>query len=182
MTVHLIRDSVPLRRGLIADPAGTHVRRMRQAVWLYLYLLLAVSPASGRRLLSPEGIAKDMGLAEATIRSWLGNLRKAGYIAVERQGALVRVKVVRWRREVEGQEHVPGSDDPMANGGLTAATLAQAVDADPSDPYWAAAVERVSEATLRELLDQAQAVPAAKIRKSREALLRYLLKPHLEPQ
>jgi len=52
-----VRSATVVRQGLIVDPEAKHLKRMRQAIWAYLYLLLAVSPGTGKRLLSPQLMA-----------------------------------------------------------------------------------------------------------------------------
>ena len=37
----------PVLRGLVADPQAKHYYRMKNAVWLYLYLIVAVNQKTG---------------------------------------------------------------------------------------------------------------------------------------
>lgn len=178
MTLPLIHRQVPLRQGLVADPRATHVRRMRQAIWLYLYLLLAMNPSTGKRLLDPRQVAEAMGLREATIRSWLGHLRKQGYVTAERQGDLVLVKVTRWQEETPSAEPAPEPPDlPTAQPGplISRDTLASALECDPEDPFLTEVLAREDPGRLREVLDRVERIPQAQIRKSRLALFRFLL-------
>jgi DNA-binding transcriptional ArsR family regulator len=170
--------TILLRRGLVADPEARHYRAMRQAVWLYLYLLLAVNPTTGARLLSPAQIATQMGLNEETIRSWLGRLRKAGYLRVERQGDYLRVEMKRWQAPV--RPAVPATADPKPpvakpRSGMTAELLARRLGEEPGDPFWEHAVETWDQTTIRRVLDEVERVPAEQIRKSRAALFRYII-------
>jgi DNA-binding transcriptional ArsR family regulator len=168
--------SILMRRGLVVDSEARHYRAMRQSVWLYLYLLLAVNPTTGARLLSPALIAEQMGLNEDTIRSWLGRLRRAGYLSVERQGDYLRVEMKRWRtpaRPVEPE----AIDEPQqkTRSGMSPELLAKRLGEEPGDPFWERAVMTWDDATIRRVLEEVERVPAERIRKSRAALFRYLI-------
>lgn len=176
----LLADTAPIRRGLVADPKAAHYRRMRQAVWLYLYLLLAANPETGRRLLALPLVAQDMGFSEGTVRSWLGHLRKAGYVRVERIAGNTRVTLHRWRTP----KPVSGAGEPRtgrrrSEPQLTAKRLAERLGAAPDDPFFAGIVSSASQDALREVLEEVLAVPATRIRKSRAALFRYLIRQRL---
>jgi hypothetical protein len=177
----LLADTAPIRRGLVADPKATHYRRMRQAVWLYLYLLLAANPETGRRLLALPLVARDMGLSEGTIRSWLGHLRKAGYVRVERVAGNTRVTIHRWRAPKVVQEApvTPRRASRRPEPRITADRLAERLGASPSDPFFAEIVSTAPPGVLRETLEEVLAVPVARIRKSRAALFRYLIRQRL---
>lgn len=169
--------TILLRRGLVVDSEARHYRAMRQSVWLYLYLLLAVNPTTGTRLLSPALVAQQMGLNEDTIRSWLGRLRKAGYLRVERQGDYLRVEMKRWRVPVRPavEKHVEDEPQPKARGGMTPELLARRLGEEPGDPFWEHAVSTWDDPTIRRVLEEVEKVPTERIRKSRAALFRYLI-------
>lgn len=170
--------TILLRRGLVVDAEARHYRAMRQAIWLYLYLLLAVNPMTGTRLLSPAQVAVQMGLNEDTIRSWLGRLRKAGYLKVERQGDYLRVEMKRWHTPAVPEPievAAPAKEPIKPRGGMTAEMLARRLGEEPGDPFWGHAVETWGEPTIRRVLDEVDRVPAERIRKSRAALFRYLI-------
>lgn len=177
MTLHLIHESVLLRRGLVADASAKHLRRMKQSVWLYLYLLLAANRERGRRLLDPVRVATEMGISEATARSWLGHLRQAGYVTIRREGEHLEVTVTRWRTvERSGQEApIPASSGPAGVDRRSVEALARALGADPDDPFLAQAVRETDPKLLEQVLEATLRVPAIKIKKSRVALFRYLL-------
>lgn len=181
MSIQLIQDAVPVRRGLVADPEARHVHRMRQAVWLYLYLLLAANPETGKRLLSPGLIAREMGLREETVRSWLGHLRGGGYVTLERQGDLVLVTVNKWRqarapRATRAQKPDPARKRPQT--GLTPETLARALGCAPGEPFLGEVLANEDPERIRTALEEVARVPEEKIRKSRLALFRFLITKH----
>lgn len=168
--------TIQIRRGLIVDAQARHFRSMRQSVWLYLYLLLAVNPATGARLFLPVEIGKQMGLKEDTIRSWLGRLRKAGYILVERQGDYLRIEITRWHVPVPPIQKDDGPEEKQHRPtGLTAEQLAHELGEEPGDPFWEHAIETWDESTIREVIADVRRVPDEQIRKSRAALFRYLI-------
>lgn len=182
-TRHFINGTVPLRRGLVADPAGKHYRRMRQAVWLYLYLLLAVNRATGQRLLSPAAVGREMGISEATVRSWLGHLRRAGYVTVRREAGLVRVGITRWQKTIqrsEAPEAVSGDPDRGLTR-LSLEMLAKSLECGPSEPFLKEVISRHGPRQVREILDEVVEVPKSRIKKSRLALFRYLINKRLRP-
>lgn len=177
MTMQLINRTVPLRQGLVADAEGKHYRRMRQAIWLYLYLLLAVNHGTGKRLLSPAAIAREMGVSEPTVRSWLGHLRKAGYLTTERQGSLVRVGITKWKETIQRTE-APLGPRKAAGGAsipVTAETLTKELGCGPDEAFLRDIVTREDPARIREVLDKVLEVPESRIKKSRLALFRYLI-------
>jgi hypothetical protein len=54
----------PLFQGLVADPQAKHYHRMKNAVWLYLYLIAFSNLKSGKLIARLSDIAQDMGLPE----------------------------------------------------------------------------------------------------------------------
>jgi DNA-binding transcriptional ArsR family regulator len=149
---------------------------MRQSVWLYLYLLLAVNPKTGTRLFLPAEMGTQMGLKEDTIRSWMGRLRKAGYVRVERQGEYLRVEITRWRAPASTEPKEPTSAKaPSRPRGITADQLARQLGEEPGDPFWERVIETWDEPTIQQVIADVKRVPDEQIRKSRAALFRYLI-------
>ena len=68
---------------------------MRAGLWLYLDLLARLPVGAETFEVEPAAIGRDMGLPEGTIRSWLGHLRKAGYLDAVRLNGKVRVTMNR---------------------------------------------------------------------------------------
>jgi DNA-binding transcriptional ArsR family regulator len=144
---------------------------------LYLYLLLAVNHGTGRRLLSPAAIAREMGVSEPTVRSWLGHLRKAGYLTTERQGSLVRVGITKWQETIQRSETPQGARKPAASAAspLTAETLAKKLGCRPDEPFLKDTVTKEDPGRIQGVLDKVLEVPESRIKKSRLALFRYLI-------
>src|SRR6185295_2700862 len=97
--------TLSLDRRILEHPRAYHLRRMRAGIWLYLDLL-ARRPAGSEMLeVEPAAIGRDMGLPEGTIRSWLGHLRKAGYLEAVRLNGKSQVTMKRVA-EPEGSPQV----------------------------------------------------------------------------
>jgi DNA-binding transcriptional regulator PaaX len=91
----MLRNSIlaiQLDRRRLEHPRAYHLRRMRAGIWLYLDLLARLPVGAETIEVEPAAIGEEMGLPEGTVRSWLGHLRKAGYVAAERLNGKVRVK------------------------------------------------------------------------------------------
>src|SRR6266853_4214509 len=84
-----------LDRSILEHPRAYHLRRMRAGIWLYLDLLARLPAGAETFEVEPAAIGREMGLPEGTIRSWLGHLRKAGYLDAERLNGKVRVTMKR---------------------------------------------------------------------------------------
>src|SRR5437867_7701080 len=84
-----------LDRGILEHPRAYHLRRMRAGLWLYLDLLARLPAGAETFEVEPAAIGRDMGLPEGTVRSWLGHLRKAGYLDAVRLNGTTRVTMKR---------------------------------------------------------------------------------------
>lgn len=164
-------ESIELRRGLVVDASAKHLKAMCHTLWVYLYVLLAVNRTTGMRLIDPAVAAAQMGIGEASVRSSLGHLRRHGYVRIERQGRLLRLTVTKWRPLDSARQAAPRKRAVA----LSADTLAARLGGNTADPFWKEAVTQLPARVIRDLLDQVERVPASKIRKSREALFRYLI-------
>jgi hypothetical protein len=121
----------------------------------------------------PAAVAHDMGLPEGTIRSWLGHLRKSGYLQAERLNGGIRVTVK--RVEIP----TPGVESVMPHGrAFTAAKLARALGEAGEREALQAALNFYPDSVVRRALAGALRVPDDKIRRSRTALFLYLLRHH----
>lgn len=162
--------TIRIPRQCIEHPRASHMRRMRGGIWLYIALLARLAPGSDAVEIDPVGLGKSMGLPENTVRSTLGHLKKAGYVAIARQDGTLTVRLKRIplpkpaapearparRFSVEGLEKTLG--DTGYRDGLEVALAAHA------------------DTTIQRALAGALAVPTEEIRRSRTALFLYLLK------
>jgi DNA-binding transcriptional ArsR family regulator len=162
--------TITLDRRLIEHPRAFHLRRMRIGIWLYLDLLARLPKGEVSMDVDPIEIGSDMGLPEGTIRSWLGHLRRAGYIEALRLNGKVRVTI---RRDEPSKPvvEVPTRESRP----FTVEQLARALNAKDADDALKAVIDNHPAAVIRRALAGALAVPEAEIRRSRTALFLYLI-------
>lgn len=87
----------PVWRGLVVDPEGKHCRRMKNAVWLYLYLLLHANRCTGTLTRKCQTIAQSISVNEKTIRKWLSTLRTHDYIETRSNGRATEIVIKKWK-------------------------------------------------------------------------------------
>jgi hypothetical protein len=160
-------------RRLLAHPRAYHLRRMRAGLWLYLVLLAHRPGAAESFEVEPAAIGAEMGLPEGTVRSWLGHLRKAGYLDAVRLNGKVRVTM----KVVEAPER-PEPEPAKPDRFFTVAKLQRALGEREGGEALQAALNLYPDETVKRALAGALAVPASQIRRSRTALFLYLLKRH----
>src|SRR5882762_149208 len=85
--------TLSLDRRILEHPRAYHLRRMRAGLWLYLDLLARLPAGAETFEVEPAAIGRDMGMPEGTIRSWLGHLRKAGYLDAVRLNGKIQVSM-----------------------------------------------------------------------------------------
>lgn len=167
--------ALTLDRRLIAHPRAYHLRRMRAGLWLYLALLAQRPAAADTFEVEPAAIGKEMGLPEGTVRSWLGHLRKGGYLEAMRLNGTVRVTI----KHVAARESA--SATPAATQTerfFTVAKLQRALGESGSVEALEAALRLYSDDVIKLALAGTLAVPETQIRRSRIALFLYLVKRH----
>jgi len=87
----------PVWKGLVMDAEAKHYRTMKNAVWLYLYLLLNANRKTGILMRKMKTVANDMGITRDTVLRWLNVLRSSGYIETVNTGRSLTIQVTRWR-------------------------------------------------------------------------------------
>jgi hypothetical protein len=116
-----------------------------------------------------------MGLPEGTVRSWLGHLRKAGYLEAIRLNGKVRVSIKR----AEAPE--PASQTTQTpTRFFTVPKLQRALGEPGNEEALQAALALHPDAVVKRALAGTLAVPETQIRRSRLALFIYLLKRHAQ--
>jgi len=163
--------TITLPRRLLEHPEAVHIRRMRAAIWLYLVLLARLSADTDTIEVDPAALARSMGLPEGMIRSWIGHLRKSGYVRVKRLNGVIRITVIERGRD----ERVTASRD-AAPRFFTLRKLKEALHSRGSDDALEDALAHHPDAAIQRALAGALAVPQEKIKRSRTALFLYLLK------
>lgn len=166
--------TLSLDRRILEHPRAYHLRRMRAGIWLYLDLLARLPAGAETFEVEPAAIGQDMGLPEGTVRSWLGHLRKAGYLDAVRLNGKVRVSMK--RAESPEPEAVPTAPVRF----FTVPKLQHALGEPGNDEALQAALSLYPDAVVKRALAGTLAVPETQIRRSRTALFIYLLKRHAQ--
>ncbi len=159
-----------LDRRLLQHPRGYHLRRMRLGLWLYLALLARLPAGAETTDVDPALVGQEMGLPGGTIRSWLGHLRAAGYLAAERLNGHVRIQIKKG--------FVPEPIEQPKERFFTVARLQRMLKDKLSVEAFEAALKLYPDPVIRKALAGALAPPEEKIKRSRTALFLYLLKRH----
>jgi hypothetical protein len=162
-------------RRIFEHSDAVHLRRMRGAIYVYLALLARIPNGHGTVEVDPEGLAKAMGLPQGTVRSWLGHLRKAGYIALDRLNGSTRVTI--------GHEETPAptvESTPKPTRFFTPAKVMRALGERPDPGAIEDAVGQYTDPVIRRALAGTLATPADQIRRSRTALFLYLTKRYAQ--
>ena len=88
---------IHLWSGLVLDKQSTHKRAIKQAIWLYLYLLLVANRESGRLYRRLSTIALETGFNPRSIQRWLRALREKGYIETFSNGRSLNISITKWK-------------------------------------------------------------------------------------
>ena len=169
--------TLTLDRRILEHPRAYHLRRMRAGLWLYLDLL-ARRPAGAETFeVEPAAIGREMGLPEGTVRSWLGHLRKSGYLDAVRLNGTVQVSMKKGLAP-EPPPEPTAMPTPPSTRFFTVAKLQRALGEPGNEEALEAALGLYSDAIVRRALAGTLAVPETQIRRSRTALFIYLLKRH----
>jgi len=163
--------TLSLDRRILEHPRAYHLRRMRVGIWLYLDLLARQPAGAATFEVEPAAIGRDMGLPEGTVRSWLGHLRKAGYLDALRLNGKSRVTI---RRVIAIDAPVQSSASPTRF--FTVPKLQRALGEPGSEEALQAALSLYPDTVVKRALAGTLAVPETQIRRSRTALFIYLVK------
>ena len=162
--------TLSLDRRILEHPRAYHLRRMRAGLWLYLDLLARLPAGTDTFEVEPAAIGRDMGLPEGTVRSWLGHLRKSGYLEAVRLNGSVRVTMNR------AAAPEPSTEAPAPTRFFTVLKLQRALGESGNDEALQAALNLHSDEVVKRAVAGTLAVPDTEIRRSRTALFIYLLK------
>ena len=166
--------TLSLDRRILEHPRAYHLRRMRAGIWLYLDLLARLPAGAESIEVEPAAIGHAMGLPEGTIRSWLGHLRKGGYLDAVRLNGTVRVTMKHAKTS-------PRSEPPAApTRFFTVSKIQMALGEPGNDEALQAALALYPDSIVKRALAGTLAVPESQIRRSRTALFIYLLKRHAQ--
>jgi len=87
----------PVWTGLVMDAEAKHYRKMKNAIWLFLYLLLNANRRNGVLMRKVRTISKDMGITRDTTLRWLKILRIEGYIVTLNTGRYLSIQIKNWK-------------------------------------------------------------------------------------
>ena len=146
---------------------------MRAGLWLYLDLLARLPADAETFEVEPAAIGRDMGLPEGTIRSWLGHLRRSGYLDAVRMNGRTRVTMKRMT-----VPEPPIEAPPAPTRFFTIEKIQRALGETGDGAALEGVLEQYSDELITRALAGTLAVPETPIRRSRIALFIYLLKCH----
>jgi len=164
--------TLQLDRRILEHPRAYHLRRMRAGIWLYLDLLARLPADAETFEVEPAAVGRDMGLPEGTVRSWLGHLRKSGYLEAVRLNGKTRVTIKR------ADVSEPIAEPPTPTRFFTVAKIQRALGETGEDTTLQAVLNLHPDDQIKRALAGTLAVPETQIRRSRTALFIYLLKRH----
>jgi hypothetical protein len=87
----------PVWRGLVVDPSGKHFKAIRNALWVYVYLVIHAERATGMLRRKVSTIARDTGINARVIQYGLERLRRGGYITTKNTGRYLEFKIEKWK-------------------------------------------------------------------------------------
>ena len=87
----------PIWRGLVVDPKARHYKQMKNAIWLFVYLLIYANRKTGELWRRHDTIASDMGIHARTVRRLQSRLLRHGYITVTRAGRSHVIHIQKWK-------------------------------------------------------------------------------------
>jgi len=170
-----------LRSRLIGSD-GRNYKRMRQTIWLYLYLILQLNPRTGRSVTKVSTISRDMGIKQETIRSWLGHLRRKAYVSVKRQGDYLMIGLTGLKPipETPPAKALRPDEVVKVDHERQAQRIAKEFQDEDNLGYYEDLCERYPEHLINRAFSEVLKIPQAKIKKSRGALFTYLLKKYAD--
>jgi len=100
---------------LVMDVEARHYHRMKNAVWLFLYLIFNADRRSGSLARTVETISSETGIKRDTIIRWLGVLRKHGYIVARNTGRGLFIQVRQWENPSPGVGNMTQQEQEKSN-------------------------------------------------------------------
>lgn len=87
----------PIWTGLVIDPESSHYKKMKNAIWLYLYLVLNADRKSGYLKRKIKTICLDMGVNRDAVMRWLKVLKEGDYITTLNTGRHLTIQLNKWK-------------------------------------------------------------------------------------
>ena len=197
----------PVLRGLVVDENARHFRRMKNAIWLFLYLIVNVNKRTGKLDSKIAIISAETGIKEEILRNWLGHLKKHNYVSTQRQKDSLIITISKWRtvqelmsycnisqnppQPVEENDRTPidnpdnqkaspnyQKQHPTTNKHPLAVEISQDFKDDENFEYYQSVCQKYPLELINKAFNKVKSIPDAKIRKSRGALFTYLIKKY----
>ena len=173
-------------------PNVTHYNMIKQAIWLYLYLLIHASKKTNRVDLSVADIAAETGFKTETIAGWLGQLRKHNFIRMDRDSSTVTITRIWQYRQIgnhliENQESGARSNTKTKGKEVSrkadaisesAQKLARELGESDNASFYERICSTYSAGDIERTLSKVIKIPSSQIKKSRAALFNYLIKSY----
>ncbi|MEJ7860908.1 MAG: helix-turn-helix domain-containing protein [Pyrinomonadaceae bacterium] len=83
---------------------------MKQAIWLYLYLLTVANRKNGQLFRRLKTIAAETSFHPRSIERWLKCLREKGYIETYSTGRFLQISITKWKPISKKDKKVSISD------------------------------------------------------------------------
>jgi hypothetical protein len=168
MTINILKDLVQNRNGF-------HYAQMKQAIWLYVFVILNVDLNKGSINLKYTDISRLTGIREPIIRTWLGQLSKYQYLNIKKMGSNVKISLPNALRK-----RYPNENDEIENNeSIKDQTLANQIAHTLKEPdkidMFQDLVKKHNASLIRRALREASAIPNSRIKKSRAALFYFLI-------
>ena len=87
----------PIWKGLVMDEEARHYQKMKNAIWLFLYLVLNANRRTGMLMRKVKTISTDMGITRDTTLRWLKILRQGEYIVTVNTGRYLSIQIKKWK-------------------------------------------------------------------------------------
>ena len=88
---------------------GEHARRMKEAVYLFGFLLSCANKQGVVRIRYRD-LSDRLAVAERTLSYWMARLKREGYVVVEKSSTMV-ITIQKFRRIKKEKDHEPSSKD-----------------------------------------------------------------------
>lgn len=87
----------PVWSGLLMEESGKHQKTIRQAIWLYLFLLTAANRRTGILYRKLSTITDETGFHRRSVERWLRTLRDNGYVETHSTGRALQISITKWK-------------------------------------------------------------------------------------
>ena len=93
-------EKSPIWTSLVYDQMAEHYKKMKNSIWLFLYLLIHADKAKGIVLKKIDAICLDTGIKRHTITRWLNTLKKQGYVTTRNTGRYLYIQIKLWKNPI----------------------------------------------------------------------------------